>query len=1255
MKKIMKKYLLQVIAIAVLFFALSGSLLAQGHQITDVDGNYYNIVTIGSQVWMEENLRTTKYNDNTPIPNITDDIEWGKSSVSDAYCWYNNDISNKVPYGAIYNYGAANSAKLCPTGWHVPHGEYQTLIDYLGGEDVAGGKLKEIGLVHWGSPNTGATNESGFTALPGGLRDSYNLNVAAPFRDLGSGGYIWDISSSFLIMLSSSSAGVGIYPLGDIYATGFSVRCVNDGGTLYTTPSLNTITVSSITPNSAQSGGNITLDGGTSVTARGVCWSTTINPTVSDNHSTNGTGTGSFTSLLTGLTANTIYYVRAYATNSVGTSYGNYFIFTTCPNTVATISGTATVCLNAANPNITFTGANGTAPYTFTYTINGGSNQIVTTSAGNSVTVSVPTGTSGTYTYSLVSAYDVRGSSCSQTQSGSAIVTVNPIPAIMVMTTIVCSGAGFIVTPVNGTNGTVPAGTTYSWAAPTVTGAVTGGAAGAAAANISGTLTNPLNTAQTATYTVSPTSGGCTGVPFTIIVTVNPLPTAPISGGDKSYCQSGTIPTISATVDAGQTVDWYTASTGGNLIISGNTSFTPSAPGTYYAVDSTTTGCVSSIRTPVTVTMNPLPIPTLKSSDADNIFCTGTSVTFTAGGGTSYNFRVGGLSVQNGSSATYTSNSLTNGQVVDVIVTNNNGCISTSAGITNIINALPIATISGTTSVCLNGASPDITFMGASGTAPYTFTYKINSGDNQTVTTTSGNIVTVGAPTGTAGTFVYDLISVHDASSTVCSQAQSGSATVTVTSTNTIDLTSAVGTDAQTKCINTAITNITYSTTGATGATFAGLPTGVTGAWAGNVVTISGSPSVSAGSPYSYTVTLTGGCGTVTSSGTITVTPNNTITLTSAAATTSQTVCINTAITNITYATTGATGATVTGLPAGVTGTWLANVVTISGTPTAAGPFTYTVTLTGGCGAITTTGTLTVTANNTVNRTSPVGTNAQTVCINTAITNITYATTGVTGATVTGLPAGVTGLWAANVVTISGTPTAVGPFTYTVTLTGGCGVMTTTGTITVTANNTVSLTSAAGTNSQTKCINTAITNITYATTGATGATVTGLPAGVTGSWLANVVTISGTPTASGPFTYTVTLTGGCRVITTTGTITVTANNTVNRTSPVGTDAQTVCINTAITNITYATTGATGATVTGLPAGVTGTWLANVVTISGTPTASGPFTYTVTLTGGCGAVTTTGTLTVTANNTVTLTSAAGTDAQTKCINRSEEHT
>src|SRR5262249_22974226 len=141
-----------------------------------------------------------------------------------------------------------------------------------------------------------------------------------------------------------------------------------------------------------------------------------------------------------------------------------------------------------------------------------------------------------------------------------------------------------------------------------------------------------------------------------------------------------------------------------------------------------------------------------------------------------------------------------------------------------------------------------------------------------------------------------------------------------VTPNNTITLTSAAGTNAQTKCINTPITNITYSTTGATGATITGLPAGVTGSWAGNGVTKSGSPTTTTGSPFTYTVTLTGGCGSIIATGTITVTPNNTITLTSAAGTDAQTKCINTAITNITYSTTGATGATFSGLPAGVTG-----------------------------------------------------------------------------------------------------------------------------------------------------------------------------------------------------------------------------------------------------------------------------------------------------------------------------------------------
>jgi hypothetical protein len=175
---------------------------------------------------------------------------------------------------------------------------------------------------------------------------------------------------------------------------------------------------------------------------------------------------------------------------------------------------------------------------------------------------------------------------------------------------------------------------------------------------------------------------------------------------------------------------------------------------------------------------------------------------------------------------------------------------------------------------------------------------------------------------------------------------------------------------------------------------------------------------------------------------------------------------------------------------------------------------------------------------------SAAGTNSQSICNSTPITNITYATTGATGATVTGLPQGVQGTWNNNVVTISGTPTQAGTFNYEVTLTGGCNPTKVRGTIVVNlTNNTITLTSAAGTNNQSSCRNATITNITYATTGATNATVTGLPAGVSGSWGNNTVTISGTPVpTSGTFNYTVTLTGGCGNITATGSISINSNS-----------------------------------------------------------------------------------------------------------------
>jgi uncharacterized protein (TIGR02145 family) len=149
--------------------------------IYDIEGNKYRTVQIGTQTWTAENLRSTKYNDGTDIPFVPDVNEWA-TLTSPGYAWYNSD---SIGYGALYNWYVVNTGKLCPQGWHVPSDEEWTVLsDYLGGSDVAGGKLKEAGTTHWLDPNFEGTNETGFTALPSGYRSyggSYNSTKSYGF------------------------------------------------------------------------------------------------------------------------------------------------------------------------------------------------------------------------------------------------------------------------------------------------------------------------------------------------------------------------------------------------------------------------------------------------------------------------------------------------------------------------------------------------------------------------------------------------------------------------------------------------------------------------------------------------------------------------------------------------------------------------------------------------------------------------------------------------------------------------------------------------------------------------------------------------------------------------------------------------------------------------------------------------------------------------------------------------------------------
>lgn len=194
--------------------------------LADIEGNVYKTIPIGSQVWMAENLKTTKLNDGTAIPLITDNNVWNNLSTS-GYSWYNNDsTSNKNIYGALYNGYTVKTGKLCPTGWHVPtDAEWLILTTYLGGESVAGDKLKEIGTTHWSSSNAGVTNITGFTAVPGGLRGY------GPFYSKGDYGCWWttsEINTDYSLYRYMNYGDKSVMKNNYMMRTGLSVRCLRD-------------------------------------------------------------------------------------------------------------------------------------------------------------------------------------------------------------------------------------------------------------------------------------------------------------------------------------------------------------------------------------------------------------------------------------------------------------------------------------------------------------------------------------------------------------------------------------------------------------------------------------------------------------------------------------------------------------------------------------------------------------------------------------------------------------------------------------------------------------------------------------------------------------------------------------------------------------------------------------------------------------------------------------------------------------------
>jgi uncharacterized protein (TIGR02145 family) len=317
--------------------------------IEDVDGNSYQVVEINGRCWMAENLKTTKFRNGQDIVNATDNQQW-LDNTSGAYSWYNNDVSWKDLYGALYNFAAVkNIHALCPEDWYVPSQQEYTDLKFFMTNDPqipAASRAKSCRQVN--SPLGGecATTEHprwdenashrgvdshGFSALPGGERSN-----SGQFLKLGQSGYWWSSSvseqfptSSWYMNLDYNNSTIDVSFA--ISRLGQSVRCVKDTATNASVPAVETSMVVEISAFTAMIGGDVEADGGSPVTHKGVVWSTAAGIDVDSNEGIfyAVADTGVFNYELTSLTPQTTYYVRAFAANNTGIAYGEELSFTT--------------------------------------------------------------------------------------------------------------------------------------------------------------------------------------------------------------------------------------------------------------------------------------------------------------------------------------------------------------------------------------------------------------------------------------------------------------------------------------------------------------------------------------------------------------------------------------------------------------------------------------------------------------------------------------------------------------------------------------------------------------------------------------------------------------------------------------------------------------------------------------------------------------------------------------------------------------
>jgi hypothetical protein len=895
--------------------------------------------------------------------------------------------------------------------------------------------------------------------------------TATTFSVAGSGAsltYQWQVLSTAPGAVFTNLSNTGIYTgsttsvlrlstgVTDSY-TGFRYRCVVTGSCgLPVTSSEATLTVNSpISISSSPTDATICASNNTSfsVIASGLSptyqWQLSTNSGADYTDISNGgiySNAGTATLTITGTTgtssttaAMTGYRYRCVVTGSCANATSDAATLTvnTAPNTPGSITGNTTICSNT-NQSYSVAAVAGAIAYNWIIP-NGWSGSSTT----NSINV-VNSSATGTL---QVRAENSCGNSQYQTVSVTVSGTAAPAPDFTINNQEQCLASNSF----NFTNtSTAASGTTissFSWNFGNGT-------------TSSNTSTPTTTYAAAGTYVVSlqvTASNGCVSS-VNKQVKVNAAPTGLLSG-TTSIC-SGSSASLSVSL-TGQ-APWLLNYTGASSPISVSSSpytlaVSPAGTTTYTLTSISDARCSAAAGNMtgtaiVTVNANLTPSVTITSSDSDNSICGGTTtVTFSSTGLTnqgispSFQWLKNGVAIAGQTAGTYTATGLQHNDIVSLqMVSNATSCLTTNTVTSNSIQtavnpgtpASPLA-ISGDTTQCNNLSNQVYSVASVLNATTYNWTvptgWTINSGQGTTaisVTTGSAGIsnISVTASNG-CGTSTEQFLPVKVTSSSAA---------------NPISLTSAIGTDGQSPCLNAAITPITYDAVGGSNPRFTGLPAGVSGTYTGSTITISGTPTVAGTS--NYVVTLNSSGCDFTRTGSITVRALNSV----GEASSTPTLCINTSLPNITHATTGVTGrGTPTNLPAGVTAAWSTNTLTISGTPTQSGIFNYSIPLEGGCGTFSATGLITVTAAKTITLTTSAGSSTQSVCLNNALSSLAYSTTGATGAVFSSLPSGVSGSFSGGTISITGTPSVAGIYNYTATTTGGCGSASASGTITV--------------------------------------------------------------------------------------------------------------------------------------------------------------------------------------------------------------